>query len=256
MSPYSWGGDAEAVVLVPGLTVAYLIATHGRASRWRIASFLMGQALILVVFVTPIQAMALHYLLAAHLLQNVVLAEWAPALCVLGIPPAVAAALGRVPAVRLLTSPFVALPLWLVTYFSWHVPAAYDAALRHPTWLLHVEHLCYFVTGCLLWWPVLQSSPRRLPDGAKALYLFAAFVLASPLGLLLALLPRPVYDFYAGAPERLWGLSRLVDQELAGITMAAEEALVFFAVFAFFFLRFLRDEEPALDLRRARARSG
>jgi len=239
-------------VLVPGLTLAYLVATRGHASRGRVAAFLAGQVLILLAFVTPLQAMALHYLLAAHLLQNVVLAEWAPALCVLGLPPALASALGRIRPGSVLTRPIVALPLWLGTYFAWHVPIAYDTALEHPTWLLHLEHLCYFVTGCLLWWPVVHSAPRRLHDAGKAVYLFAAFVLASPLGLLLALLPRPVYDFYARAPERLWGLSRLADQELAGITMAAEQAVVFFAVFAFFFLRFLRDEEPALDLQRAR----
>lgn len=253
MSPYAWGGDAEAVVLVPGLTLAYLVGTRGHASRGRVAAFLAGQVLILLAFVTPLQAMALHYLLAAHLLQNVVLAEWAPALCVLGLPPALAAALARIGAVRILTNPLVALPLWLGTYFAWHIPVAYDTALEHPTWMLHLEHLCYFVTGCLLWWPVVHAAPRRLHDAAKAVYLFAAFVLASPLGLLLALLPRPVFDFYARAPERLWGLSRLADQQLAGITMAAEQAVVFFAVFAFFFLRFLRDEEPALDLQRARS---
>jgi cytochrome c oxidase assembly factor CtaG len=253
VSPYAWGGDAEAFVLVPGLTVSYLLATRGGASRARIAAFLAGQALILLVFVTPVQAMALHYLLSAHLLQNVVLAEWAPALCVVGIPPALAAALTRIPGFRVLTNPLVALPLWLGTYFAWHVPWAYDTALEHPTWMLHLEHLCYFVTGCLLWWPVVHSAPRRLPDAAKAVYLFAAFVLASPLGLLLALLPRPVYDFYARAPERLWGLSRIADQQLAGLTMASEQAVVFFAVFAFFFLRFLRDEEPALDLHRVRS---
>ena len=242
MSPYAWGGDAEAFVLVPGLALSYLLATRGRASPRRVAAFIAGLALILLVFVTPVQAMALHYLLSAHLLQNVVLAEWAPALCVVGIPPAVAAAFARIPVFRM-----------LATYYAWHIPAAYDTALRHPSTLLHLEHLCYFVTGCLLWWPVVHSAPRRLHDAAKAVYLFAAFVLASPLGLLLALLPRPVYDFYGRAPERLWGLSRLADQQLAGLTMASEQAVVFFAVFAFFFLRFLRDEEPALDLRRARA---
>ena len=240
-------------MLVPGLTLAYLVATRGHASRGRVTAFLAGQVLILLAFVTPLQAMALHYLLAAHLLQNVVLAEWAPALCVLGLPPALTAVLARVRTIRVLTNPLVALPLWLGTYFAWHVPIAYDTALEHPTWMLHLEHLCYFVTGCLLWWPVVHATPRRLPDAAKAVYLFAAFVLASPLGLLLALLPRPVFDFYARAPERLWGLSRLADQQLAGITMAAEQAVVFFAVFAFFFLRFLRDEEPALDLQRARS---
>jgi cytochrome c oxidase assembly factor CtaG len=240
-------------VLVPGLTLAYLVATRGHASRGRVTAFLAGQVLILLAFVTPLQAMALHYLLAAHLLQNVVLAEWAPALCVVGLPPALAAVLARVRTIRILTSPLLALPLWLGTYFAWHVPIAYDTALEHPTWMLHIEHLCYFLTGCLLWWPVVHTAPRRLHDATKAVYLFAAFVLASPLGLLLALLPRPVYDFYARAPERLWGLSRLADQQLAGITMAAEQAVVFFAVFAFFFLRFLRDEGAALDLQRARS---
>ena len=41
-----------------------------------------------------------------------------------------------------------------------------------------------------------------MSDGAKAGYVFAAFVLISPLGLLLALIPNTVYDFYDGH----WGL--------------------------------------------------
>jgi cytochrome c oxidase assembly factor CtaG len=73
---------------------------------------------------------------------------------------------------------------------------------------------------------------------------FAAFVLVSPLGLLLALLPTSVYHFYAHAP-RLWGLTATSDQQIAGVTMVAEEAVVFFAVSAFAFSRFLRQEEAA-----------
>ena len=61
-------------------------------------------------------------------------------------------------------------------------------------------------------------------------------------------LPRPLYDVYEHAPKRLWGLSAITDQQIAGITMASEQAVVFFAVFTFFFLRFLRDEEPVLQL--------
>ena len=253
MNPYEWGWDAEALGLVPALSLAYLVAVRRfPTSRARIAAFAAGQLLVLAVFLTPVQSIALCYLLAAHLLQNVVLAEWAPALCVAGLSPALAARLARLPAGRGLTNPFVALPIWLAVYFAWHLPWAYDAALRRPHWLLHLEHLSYFVAGCLVWWPVLQDAPRRLTSAAKAVYLFAAFVLASPLGLLLALLPRPVYDVYEHAPERLWSLSALTDQELAGITMATEQAVVFFAVFTFFFLRFLRDEETVLRLERAR----
>ncbi len=80
--------------------------------------------------------------------------------------------------------------------------------------------------------------------GAKAAYLFSAFVLASPLGLLLALIPRAIYPFYVHAP-RAWGPAPLADQQIAGVTMASEEAVVFFAVFAAYLLRFLQDEEAA-----------
>ena len=249
MSPYEWGLDAEAVGLVPGLSLAYLLGLRRfPASPPRVAAFFAGQLLILAVFLTPVQAIALRYLLTAHLLQNVVLAEWAPGLCVAGLSPALAVALGRLRGWRFLTSPFVALPIWIAVYFAWHLPWPYDAALRRPGSLLHLEHVSYFVAGCVMWWPVLQDAPRRLTSAAKAVYLFVAFVLASPLGLLLALLPRPLYDVYEHAPRRLWGLSAIADQQLAGITMASEQAIVFFAVFTFFFLRFLREEEPVLQL--------
>jgi len=234
---------------VPLLALAYaFVLRRYPAPGWRISCFLVGLGLILAVFVTPLETLALRYLLTAHLLQNVALAEWSPALAVLGLPPAAAGAARRFAAVRTLTHPLVALPLWLATYYAWHLPAAYDTALRHPSTLLHLEHLCYFATGLLVWWPVLTG---RLGAGASATYLFVAFVLASPLGLLLALIPNAVYDFYEHAP-RVWGWRPLTDQQVAGLTMAAEEAVVFFAAFALYFVRFMRREEAALDLKHAR----
>jgi cytochrome c oxidase assembly factor CtaG len=130
------------------------------------------------------------------------------------------------------------------------LPWIYDAALRRPHWLLHVEHVTYLVAGVALWWPVIRGAQS---SGVKALYLFAAFVLASPIGLVLALIPKPVYDFYAQAP-RTWGPGALADQQIAGVTMALEQAAVFFAVFAFYLLRFLQEEQsdPELFSRAAR----
>jgi putative membrane protein len=237
--PYAWTLNLETVVLVPALAIGYaLVARRYGAPRWRIACFAAGLALILAVFATPLHAIALHYLVSIHLLQNVVLAEWAPALCVLGLP-------ASLPVPRRLTHPLVSLPLWAGTYFAWHIPAAYDAALRHPNTLLHVEHASYFVTGLLFWWPVLQDQPHRLTAGTRALYLFAAFVVASPLGLLLALIPRAVYEVYVQAPHRLWGLSPLTDQQIGGTAMALEQAAVLFAAGTWYFLRFLGGEGRA-----------
>jgi cytochrome c oxidase assembly factor CtaG len=228
--------SAEAVGLVPALALAYLLLTRSdRPNRAQAAAAAAGLLLIFLAFFTELQPLALHTFLWAHLLQNVVLAEWAPALLVLAVPAALAArARGFV-----LFRPFVAMPVWIATYLVWHLPWIYDYALRHPHSLLHVEHAMYLAAGIAVWWPVVHGT---FSAGAKAAYLFTAFVLASPLGLLLALIPRPVYDFYAQAP-RTWGPGPLVDQQIAGVTMAVEQAIVFFAVFTYFLLRFLRDEE-------------
>ena len=235
MDPYAWSWNPEALVVVPALTAGYLWALRRfPAPGWRIACFAGAMLLVLAVTVTPVETIALNYLLSVHLVQNVVLAEWAPLLFALGIPPALAARAPRVPAL-------LALAVWVVNYAVWHLPWIYDAALRHPHSLLHLEHALYFVTGVLLWWPVVHGN---LSAGAKAAYLFAAFALASPIGLMMALVPEAIYDFYVEAPE-LWGLDPLLDQQIAGVTMSLTEAVVFFAAFAFFVARFFREQDAA-----------
>lgn len=243
--PFAWAWHPEAVLATALLAAAYAVAIRRfPASRARIACFAGAIALLVATSVTPLDALSYH-LLSAHLLQNVVLAEWAPLLLVAGIPTGLAARLGRVPAVRSLVHPLVALPLWAGTYFVWHLPPAYDTALEHAP-LLHAEHATYLAAGCLLWWPVLHDEPRRIGWGARAGYVTAAFLSASPVGLLLALLPEPIYDWYADGFER-WEVSALTDQQIAGLLMAGAEAVVFFAAFAYAFFRFLADEERRGD---------
>ena len=181
----------EAIALVPALVAVCVVAV--RPVGWRAAAATAAILMVFASFFTGLQSLATHTFLWAHLLQNVVLAEWAPALLVLAVPPS------RARRVRIPMIP--ALVAWLITYFAWHLPWAYDYALRHQHSLLHVEHLTYLLTGIAVWWPVIHGRENA---GAKALYLFAAFVLASPIGLLLALIPRPIYAFYEHAP-RTWG---------------------------------------------------
>ncbi len=160
-----------------------------------------------------------------------------PLLLALAVPPALAARLPRVP-------PVPALLLWVANYMAWHLPWVYDTALRNPHTLLHVEHAASFATGVLLWWPVVHDD---FSAGYKAAYLFGAFALASPIGLLLALVPEPAYEFYVDAPRRVWGLDPLRDQQIAGVSMSVAEALVFFAAFAYYFVRFFREQDAEPD---------
>jgi putative membrane protein len=248
VDPYAWSWNPEALVIL-GAAVAYAAALRRYPTpAWRIACFVGGIVLLLAVAVTPVHTLGMHYLLTMHLLQNVVLAEWAPLLLVLAIPPALAATIAQPAAIRVLTHPAVALPLWLANYMLWHLPWLYDEALRNPNTLLHLEHAMYLLSGLAMWWCVFQDAPHRLGSGARAGYVFAAFVLGSPIGLVLALVPDAIYDFYVEAHHRVWGLDPLQDQQLAGILMALEQAVVFFAVFAYWFFRFLAEEERREDV--------
>ena len=163
---------------------------------------------LLVVTITPLETIAMNYLLVIHLLQNVVLAEWAPLLVVLGLPPALAATLAEPRFVRTLTHPAVALPLWLANYMLWHLPWLYDTALENPHTLLHLEHALYFATGSG------DVVERRAGRAASARH-------GDPRRRRLRRLhprepdrprararPDAVYDFYVDAPERLWGSER------------------------------------------------
>jgi putative membrane protein len=195
--------------------------------RERRVAFAAGLALVAVALLPPLHDLSFESL-TMHLLQNVMLAEWAPLLFVVGLEPAFAGRLTR------RVSLWWSLPVWVATYYVWHAPPLYDAALRHPLTLLELEHVCYLGAGFVFWLPIVHGLQE---DGTKAAYIFAAFLAMSPLGLLLALLPSSVYDYYDGH----WGLSALTDQQIAGIVMSSAEAVVFFAVFAFYVRRFMRE---------------
>ena len=239
--PFAWNPHPEAVGAIVLIAIAYVLAIwRYPASRRHVVLFATAILLLLATAVTPLDSLTFH-LLTAHVLQNVVLAEWAPALLVAAVPPGLAEALTARVAWRTLTRPVVALPLWIAVYAFWHLPPAYDAALEQHETLLNLEHATYLATGVLVWWPVFRG---RLSYGLRAGYLFLAFALASPIGLVMALVPDPAYDYYAGGFEP-WGLSALTDQQIAGVTMAVEQAVGFFALFGWAFYRFLAEEEGA-----------
>ena len=115
--------------------------------------------------------------------------------------------------------------------------------MRDP-YLLALEHAFLIAIGLLFWWPVLCDVPRAVPTLTRIGYVFAAFVLSAFLGLALTFSP-PVYDYYESLPERLWGIARQKDQNLGGILMSTEQALVFFAAIVWLLVRLFREEDEA-----------
>ncbi len=249
MTPPSTSFSFEPVFLVLALAAAYgyvrLARTVERPSTLRATIFGLGLALIAFSLNSPLETIAVHYLLVIHLLQNVMIADWAPPLLILGLTPAMRAAVaargGR--PLAFATRPLVALPFWLIVWYGVHLPLFYDYALRHP-WLLNLEHGLLILAGLVFWWPVFSTEPQRVSTAARLAYLGAAYVASAFLSLALIFSTRAFYGFYEAAP-RLWGLSATKDQNLGGILMNAEQMIVFFAALSYFLLRLLSEEEEA-----------
>ena len=252
-SPYSFTFEPLFLVLSALAAVAYARAARRRpVERWRVVLFVLGVALVVVALNSPIETISIHYLLLAHLLQNVMIADWAPPLLILGLTPEMRRALarrgGRVFAV--VTRPRVALPVWLLGWYGVHASIFYDFALRNP-WALNVEHAILIAIGLVFWWPVLARESGILSIPATLAYLGAAFAVSAFLGLAFIFSTGVFYDYYAEAP-RLWGLSPEKDQNLGGLLMNLEQTAVFFAALGYFLLRLLREEDEAqraLELR-------
>jgi putative copper resistance protein D len=248
--PSEWSFTFEPLFGVLGALAIWLYVrawrrTDSRPERWRALCFGAGVAAIVVALNSPLETVAVEYLLLFHLLQNVVISDWAPLLCVIGLSPSMRAgvAAGLGPWFAWITRPAAALAVWLVGWYVVHLAALYDLALENPL-LLNVEHAFLIAIGLLFWWPVLSDAPRSVPTVGRIAYVFAAFVGSAFLGLALTF-SRPVYDYYESLPVRLWGISAEKDQNLGGVLMSSEQVIVFFSVIVWLLVRLFREEDEA-----------
>ncbi|HEY1479244.1 MAG TPA: cytochrome c oxidase assembly protein [Gaiellales bacterium] len=242
-APSPWSFTFEPFFLVVAALALYLYVRHARtAGTGRRVLFGLGIACIAIPVNSPLETIATHYLLMAHLAQNAISADIAPPLLILGLPPEARAALqrrgGR--AFAAITQPAIAGIVWLVTWYGVHLSVVYDFLLRHQI-LLNLEHSVLISAGLLFWWPVLSGLAGSLEAPGGLLYLFLAFATSAFLGLALTFLPS-FYSYYQHTP-RLWGLSPDADQNIGGTLMAGEQSAVFVAGMCWVFFRLLEGEE-------------
>jgi cytochrome c oxidase assembly factor CtaG len=229
----------------------------GRGATWLHALAFTGAMLALLgALVTPVDGIGEDYLFSAHMLQHVLLGDIAPLLLLLSLSRVILRPVTR-RLIRLeralgpLASPWTAIVLWLGTMYLWHIPALYDAAVEHP--LLHVlEHFSFFAAGIALWWPLVQPIPmRHALTGLQPLgYIAAAKGGLAALGLFLAWSPTAHYPWYEDAP-RIWGLTAVEDQNVAGVIMMVEQSMTLVLVMVWVFVRMLARSEQE-ELRRER----
>jgi putative membrane protein len=245
----SW--TLDPLQIVPTLVVAALYARRVLTLRdrgtpvpaWRIALFGLGILTLLVAFVSPVHALG-ERMFSFHMLQHVMIGDLAPLALLGGLTgPILRPVLRWIYPLRFLANPFVALPLWAVNLYVWHLPFLYDAAVRHDS--VHaVEHFAFFTGGLIMWLPVVETlpAPEWFGTGAKLGYIAVVRIVETILGNVFFWAGSTFYVVYAHQ-NRLFGMSALEDQGLAGAVMMIEGSIVTLVALAWLFLKLASEGE-------------
>jgi cytochrome c oxidase assembly factor CtaG len=217
------------------------------APIWRLCCFSLSVLLALIALISPIDALA-DQLFFAHMIQHMLLLDVVPILAILGFTKVILRPVTRVVQdvehrVGVLAHPAFAVVLYVTVIWAWHIPAAYDLAVRHS--LVHVlEHLTFVLAGSLYWWHLLSPirARLRLHGMGPVLYMASTKLFVGALGMGLAFAPSALYPYYVHH-ARVWGISAIDDQSIAGLIMAVEQSLVMGVALAVLFMRALTESE-------------
>ncbi len=245
----SW--TLDPLQIVPTLVAAALYARRVLTLRdrgtpvpgWRVALFATGILTLLVAFVSPVHALG-ERMFSFHMLQHILIGDLAPLALLAGLTgPVLRPALRWLHRLSFLANPLVALPIWAVNLILWHLPFLFDAAVRHDA--VHaLEHFCFFTGGVIMWMPVLETlpAPEWFGTGAKLGYIAVVRVVETILGNVFFWSGSAFYVVYAHQ-NRLFGMSALADQGMAGAVMMIEGSIVTLVALAWLFLRMASEGE-------------
>lgn len=251
--PLAHTSPAYAMAELVPITIAVILygqraktlAWKGRPiPGWRVGCFATGLTLIVAVGLSPVGQLS-DELVYMHMVEHLVIGDLAPLLLVLGLtgpilqPVLAVRGLGWL---RKLANPLVALPLWAISLYTWHIPPLYqDAFGGAPVHVL--EHGCFVIFGCLMWMPLVGPLPMPEWFGnlARLGYTVGVRFTSAVLGNVLMWSATVLYPVYA-AGEAEQGISPLTDQSMAGAIMMVEGTLVTLGVFAYLFFRAARED--------------
>ena len=232
------------IVLVVAVWFWVIRRSGAPPNRGRRIALASACVLLVAIWITPLATLAQHYLLAAHLVQVLILMGPVPALLLLSLPRNAGIVPRSVPLpLRLAVHPIVAIIAVNAGFILWHLAPAYDAALAH-WWLYDLMQATLLLVSVLFWWPIVTpcSPPARALTGfGKLGYIVLATIPQTLGGLLVALAGHVLYPAYGAGPQ-LVGIDAMTDQQIAGASIALASKIALFAAFWVVFMNLLSAE--------------
>jgi cytochrome c oxidase assembly factor CtaG len=233
--------------ILAGYGAAYLLRVRTLARRgrpvppWRVTCFVAGLIVLGGAVSGPLADRA-DERMTAHMAEHLLIADVAALLLVLGLTGPLLAPLLRIRAIawlRALGQPGVAVVLWAANLVVWHLPVAYEAAVRHDA--VHaLQHACFLAAGANLWMPLFGPFPKPpwFGNAAQIAYVLVVRGIGAVLANVFAWAGTA---FYATYPD-------VGDQSAAGAVMMAEESVVMVAVLTWLLVRWLLDSGERQEL--------
>ncbi|MCA1692304.1 MAG: cytochrome c oxidase assembly protein [Actinobacteria bacterium] len=254
-----WHLHPDVWLLLALLEGAYLLALRRHAARTgegaarpaQIVLFSAGVATLWLASDWPVHDLGEGYLYSFHMVQHLLLTLVATPLLLLGTPPWLARRLlspqWLMKLVRGISRPVPNLAQANVILILSHWPLVVDATLRHHP-LHFVAHAVLIGSAILLWLPVaspLREVPRIAPP-AQMLYLFLQTIIPTVPASFLTFGKKALYPIYESFP-RLWGISAVGDQQVAGLIMKIGAGAYLWTVIIVIFFRWYAREEAKPD---------
>ena len=242
---------ASTAYLLLYRTRCHVLAQEGRpVPRWRRFCFATGAATLAAVQMPPLDTLA-DQVLIAHMIQHIIIGDICSLLIVLGLTGPVLQPLLHVRPtrpLRVLAHPLVALILWAVNLYVWHLPLLYQLVIRRD--LAHaLEHACLLWFGTLLWLALIGPlpKPRWFAGWGQLGYVIAVRFTGAVLANVLIWAQSIFYPVYR-ASDAARGLNPLSDQNLAGGVMMVEQILLTTILLGWLFHRFAATDEERQDI--------
>ena len=258
--PAVQGPGVSADIFVLALAILYWVPYHRRAARlaregrvvprWRQWCYGAGLLVLIGALSTPLGVLA-EKLLVAHMVEHLLIGDIAALLIVLGLTGPMIAPLLRIglfARLRVFTHPLVALPVWAIDLYAWHLPVLYQAALRNEG--VHaLEHACFLLAGIAMWMALLGPLPKPAWFGnlGRLGYIIAVRLIEGVLGNILLWSHTIFYPYYK-VFEASYGISPLADQIDAGAVMMVEGSILTILLFGWLFMRAASQSEQRQEL--------
>jgi cytochrome c oxidase assembly factor CtaG len=257
-----WNFDPVLLAVTLALLGGYLAAVGPLrerlgedVSRRKVILFIAGWLTLAVAVFSPLDTIGRRYLFTASALQLLLITSLAAPLMLAGLPEWLVERLLPLRALRQMTRGFlfavVAIVLFNGALLIWQITPLFEASLRN-TAAHNLRLLTLLVAGIINWWPLLTPLDRhtRFASPFQIFYIAAESVPLDLFGLVCIFVGHVFYPTYANAP-RLFGISALNDQALAGVLLAIPNNVFDFILMSVVFFGWIERSDRAQRAREA-----